>query len=90
MARSEHERLVQEGQQAHDRLVGEAQERRAGILADLQVRRELLETRIEALERSQQDYRDRLRLLVQDQLAALDGDGWAATADPTGKDLAIP
>lgn len=90
VATAEHERIVREGQETHERLVGEAEEQRAGILADLQARRELAETRIEDLNRSQRDYRDRLRHLVQDQLAALDDGAWSATAAPTEKDLAIP
>lgn len=90
VAQAEHERLVRLGQEAHDRLVGEAEEQRAGVLADLQARRELLETRIESLDRSQQDYRARLRLLVCGQLADLDDEAWSATAAATGDELAIP
>lgn len=73
---SEHRRLIDEATAEHQRLISEAEEQRAGILADLNARRELLERRVGDLDRSQGEYRDRLRALVQQQLSALDDEGW--------------
>lgn len=86
-AQAERDRLVAEGtreredlftraQAESQRLVTEAEEERAGILADLQARRDLLERRVAELDRHQGEYRDRLRALVQQQLASLEDDGW--------------
>src|SRR5690606_29488003 len=68
--------LLEQAQAEHARLVREAEEERAGILADLQARRELLERRLVDLDQQQGEYRDRLRALVQQQLAELDDERW--------------
>lgn len=76
VAKTEHHRLVGEGQETHDRLVREAEEQRAGVLADLQARKELLEERLASLDAAQHRYRERLRELTRSQLDALDDEAW--------------
>ncbi|GGK68702.1 DivIVA domain-containing protein [Ornithinimicrobium pekingense] len=85
----EKERLVQASQAERDRLIADAEAERAGILADLQARRAVLERRIVELDEQQGAYRDRLRALVQQQLASLDDEEWRLGAT-TGSEAHAP
>lgn len=58
------------------RLVEDAQVERDAVLADLLSRREALEAKVAELEVSQREYRQRLRTLISEQLAAVDTDEW--------------
>ncbi|WP_269762000.1 DivIVA domain-containing protein [Ornithinimicrobium cryptoxanthini] len=79
--------LVEQAQRDHDeqvrqagiqaaRLVEDAQLERDAVLADLTTRRQALELRVGELDTSAREYRQRLRALVSEQLAAIDKDDW--------------
>ncbi|USQ81496.1 DivIVA domain-containing protein [Ornithinimicrobium faecis] len=81
------EKLLAEAQRTHDeklasaetqvvRLVDDAHVERDAVLADLLTRREALEGKIAELETVQREYRQRLRSLISEQLAAVDTDEW--------------
>jgi chaperonin cofactor prefoldin len=57
-------------------MLAKAREERDGILAELTTRHEELQSRVEELERFQQEYRDRIRRLMADQIRALDAGEW--------------
>ncbi|WP_109474377.1 DivIVA domain-containing protein [Ornithinimicrobium cavernae] len=87
IARSAAEKLLAEAQRQHDerlvaaesrgaRMIEDARLERDAVVADLLTRRETLEAKIAELEDSQKEYRQRLRRLVSEQLAAVDTDDW--------------
>jgi DivIVA domain-containing protein len=75
-AERRHDELIQSAQAESDRMLAKAREERDGILAELTTRHEELQSRVEELERFQQEYRDRIRRLMADQIRALDAGEW--------------
>jgi cell division septum initiation protein DivIVA len=75
-AERRHDELIQSAQTEADRMLAKAREERDGILAELTTRHEELQSRVEELERFQQEYRDRIRRLMADQIRALDAGEW--------------
>ncbi|WP_114907879.1 DivIVA domain-containing protein [Ornithinimicrobium murale] len=91
IARRSGEKLLAEAQRGHDdklaaaevqatRIIEDAQLERDAIIADLMTRREGLEVRVADLESAQREYRQRLRSLISEQLAAVDTDDWEPLA----------
>ena len=75
-AERRHDELIQSAQAEADRMLAKAREERDGILAELTTRHEELQSRVDELERFQQEYRDRIRTLMADQIRALDAGEW--------------
>lgn len=75
-AERHHDELIQSAQAEADRMLAKAREERDGILAELTTRHEELQSRVDELERFQQEYRDRIRTLMADQIRALDAGEW--------------
>ncbi|WP_256837555.1 DivIVA domain-containing protein [Ornithinimicrobium faecis] len=75
-AQKEHDQKLLAAETQSTRLIEDAQAERDAVIADLTRRRAGLEGKIAELENAQQEYRQRLRSLISEQLAAVDTDEW--------------